>query len=152
MRIISRQILYILSFAAITGFVVNIIHPRGYEFISRVNISREHIININAAEAYIKYTHGAAVFIDSRDQDIYQEGHIRGALNIPSSPEPMSNTKIGESMAILFSEKELVMYCDAGCDSSKKIAERLFSRGYTRHIYILKDGIGSWSEKGYPVE
>ena len=151
-RIIIRQALNIIVCAAVLGFAVNIVHPRGYEFIPRKKLQQGKTVSISVAEAYIKYSHGSAIFVDTRDSDIYTERHIQGAVHVPSFPEPLSIAKIAQMKEMLFSEKELILYCDTGCDSSKEIAERLYERGYTRHIYILKDGMGSWSDKGYPVE
>ena len=151
-RIIIRQAVNILIFAAVAGFAVNLVHPRGYEFVSRKTMHQKKSVNISSAEAYIKFSHSAAVFVDTRDEDIYREGHIQKAIHVPSFPESLSIEKISLMKQTLFSDKELILYCDSGCDSSKKIALRLYALGYDRHIYILKDGIGDWTEKGYPVE
>lgn len=152
MRVIFRQVVSILICAAIAGFAINLVHPKGYVFVSRENNKMEKTISITAGEAYIKHIHGAAVFVDTRDDDVYQESHIKGAVNVPSFPEPLSIEKIGAMKQTLFSDKELVLYCDTGCDSAKEIAVRLYARGYVRHIYILKDGMGGWNDKGYPTE
>lgn len=148
-----KESIYIVITAAIIGFGVNIIHPKGYLFVSKEIFGYKKIVFISSDEAKTKYDSKSAVFIDSRSKEEYSELHIKNALNIPASPESTALQKIKENIAVLSEPNELVLYCTGtSCGSSEDLAKRLIDIGYKKHLYIIEHGFPEWEEKGYPTE
>jgi len=86
-------------------------------------------------------------FVDARDQKDYNEGHIKGAVNIPYHD-------LGEHKSALdrFSKNQvIVVYCGAGCDVSIDMAYAMANMGFTK-VYVFHGGWDDWKAAGYPVE
>ena len=133
--------------------MVNLFHPRGFVLISKEIYNYKKIVFISSEEAKIKFDNSSTIFIDSRNRNDYSKAHIRGALNIPSMPLSISLKKINENFNLLVQPKELVIYCSGiSCGSSEILAKQLIKMGYSKHIYINKDGFLDWELKDYPVE
>jgi len=75
------------------------------------------------------------VLIDVRPPESFDEEHIPGAVNVPAD----DIAKVSK-----FKTKTIVLYCWSEGLSSL-MAKDL--KGYD--VYVLKDGIDGWSEKGY---
>jgi rhodanese-related sulfurtransferase len=81
------------------------------------------------------------VLVDVRDPQEFAEGHIPGAINIPS-------TIFAAGSAVLEKEKLIVVYCKSG------------GRGYTAYrklqkldySKIVQAIFADWEEAGLPVE
>jgi rhodanese-related sulfurtransferase len=89
-----------------------------------------------------------ALFLDARPADQYAEGHIPGALSLPSD-------KLDDTFPNLADRIEaspfLIVYCDgAECSESIHVAERLIEYGFlgTR---LMVDGYRAWADAGNPV-
>lgn len=150
---IIKESIYILLIAAIIGFIVNIFHPKGYTFVSTSLYNEKNIVLISSEEAKIKIDSRAAVIIDSRTTEEYNDGHIPGSINIPAVPDSQSVMKIKENYGLLTGPSELVIYCDGtSCGSSPILARRFLEMGYSKHIYIIEHGLPEWKEKGFPVD
>jgi rhodanese-related sulfurtransferase len=150
---IIKGAIYILILSIITGFVVNLFHLKGFTFIGKTALKSNNIVFISGEEAKIKKENPSVIFIDSRQIDEYEISRIPGAINIPAIPASISAKKIKDNFDILSKPKELVLYCDgASCGSSQTLAETLIGMGYSKHIYIIKNGIPEWEAMGMPVE
>ena len=150
---IIRESIVIFLAAAVIGFFVNMVHPRGYSFVSAGMFSSKQIVMISSEEAKIKRDGGAAVIVDTRNAEEYDASHIPGALHIPFAPDSQREKMIKENFGVLGESRELVLYCDGeSCGSSSMLAKRLVEMGYSRHIYIIENGIPEWQRKGFPVE
>lgn len=104
---------------------------------------------ISLEQAYALFLKGDAIFIDTREEFEYDEGHIAGAVNLPFEfwddywefVEP-----------VLDPEKEIVAYCGGyDCELSVFAARELISLGYEKS-YIFFGGWPQWVEAGLPVE
>jgi rhodanese-related sulfurtransferase len=85
------------------------------------------------------------LFIDARDQVEFSEGHIKGAVLAPSTPELIQ----------LFPDlsTSMVMYCSGGeCDVSQELAEQLMYDWEYERIFVYLGGWPEWKAAGYPVE
>ena len=150
---IIKDIFSIILISAIAGFAVNIIHPKGFTFVSTETEKNTNIIYISSREAKIKKDSCNALFLDSRQEDEFRIAHIPEAVNIPAVPASVSVKKITEYHNLISGTVELVIYCDGiSCGSSEILAGKLIDMGYSRHIYIIKNGIPEWEESGFPVE
>ena len=90
------------------------------------------------------------VWIDVRNKDDYEKGHVKGALGIPLSDLEYNLDKIPK-------DKEVVFYCegtwDGGkCDASMSAGRILIKNGFKAgKIKVFEDGYGAWKNAGYPV-
>ncbi|MFC1683188.1 rhodanese-like domain-containing protein [Candidatus Zixiibacteriota bacterium] len=100
-------------------------------------------------DSYHIFREKAALFIDARDPEEYQAGHIPGAVNIP-----YDRTRLPEYERIkskLQKNERIVVYCNTHiCSVSYTCAEDLIYLGFDR--VIIAEGYMQWVEKGYPVE
>lgn len=148
-----RESFYLIAGATIVAFIVNLVNPAGFVLVNKDMINNTKLVRISVQEAKIKFDLESALFIDSRNYSKYNREHVRGALNIPASPESLSVKKIQEYFSRLNVPIELVIYCDGNsCSNSDIIAKRLQDMGYKKHLYILTMGIPVWKSSGYPVE
>ena len=84
------------------------------------------------------------IFIDARDEEEFAEGHIKGAILAPSTPE----------LVQLFPDRSspIVTYCSGGdCDVSMELAEQLMFDWEYERIFVYLGGWPEWKAKGYPT-
>ncbi len=86
---------------------------------------------------------GEYQFIDVRELDEYEEGHIAGTTHIPLS---QFQARVGE----ISEDSPVVLVCAAG-GRSAQAAQFMASLGY-ENLYNLTDGTKGWIIKGYAVE
>ena len=90
-----------------------------------------------------------AVFLDARSQESYQDGHIKGARNLPW--EGMEKY-FDAVMADIPKDALIITYCDGiSCTWSKDLTLELFYRGYD-NVRVLVDGWSLWVEHQLPFE
>lgn len=86
----------------------------------------------------------AIVVIDARSEEVYQAGHITGAISFPH------RTMNAESTAQLDRSKVYITYCDGiGCNGSTKAALKLASLGF--QVKELIGGLDFWKRDGHPL-
>lgn len=86
----------------------------------------------------------AIVVIDARSEEVYQAGHITGAVSFPH------RTMNAESTAQLDRSKVYITYCDGiGCNGSTKAALKLASLGF--QVKELIGGLDFWKRDGHPL-
>jgi rhodanese-related sulfurtransferase len=151
MKQLIRQGTAIVVFAAAIGIMANLVNPVGYVLVTKESLSLKKLVTVTVKEARIKFESGAAVIVDARSSREYDESHIEGAINIPAQPDSASLAGIREHMAELDGPKELLIYCDASCDSDEVLARRIISMGYDRNVYVLDEGLPAWKDGGNPV-
>ncbi|MBB6520546.1 rhodanese-like domain-containing protein [Pseudoteredinibacter isoporae] len=84
------------------------------------------------------------VLLDVRGEEIFQQGHIAGAINLP-------HPRINESSLANFpSEQLIVVYC-AGphCNATEKAAIRLAKLG--RPVKKMIGGVCGWLDEGFTL-
>jgi len=86
---------------------------------------------------------GEYQFIDVREVDEYEDGHVAGTTNIPLS---QFQARVGE----ISEDSPVVLICAAG-GRSAQAAQFMASLGY-EDLYNLTDGTKGWIAKGYAVE
>ncbi len=80
--------------------------------------------------------------LDVRSSEEYQQGHIKGAINV-------SFDVISEHAAKLDKEQPIVVYCRSGRRAGIAI-ETLQQLGFTK-LYHLEGDMMGWTEKDLPV-
>lgn len=94
---------------------------------------------------------GLILFIDARDADNYNDGHIPGAVQLDHYklerylPKVLPLTRYAE---------KIVVYCNGGdCEDSLFASEDLFEAGVAyEKVFLYTGGIEEWRQMGMPVE
>jgi rhodanese-related sulfurtransferase len=95
-------------------------------------------------EAEEAWRQRSAVFIDARESDFFEEGHIPGAINVPVS-QLAHPTGLPENKSAA-----LIVYCSGGdCEDSRILAKALAAAGY-ESISVLAGGWDEWTAAGLP--
>jgi rhodanese-related sulfurtransferase len=88
------------------------------------------------------------IFTDARPREIFEQGHVAGAVSLPSG-EPRS----ADELAMLRGARVVVVYCDTGegCNASTELASELV-REHVPSVRVLEGGMPAWLENGHPAE
>ncbi len=89
------------------------------------------------------------VILDAQGKNVYDGGHIKGALSFPWVMEvkPSDVQKLPK-------DKLTITYCDCGpgeADSSD-LASQLMGLGFTNVKVLADPSIRGWLKAGYPIE
>lgn len=109
---------------------------------------------ISLADAEGMYYAHAAIFLDARSAEDYEQGHIEGALNLPWESPPWEDldTRIAEKLKDYPQETRFITYCDGeACSMSKELAMAMLERGYT-DVRVLVNGWTLWQDRQLPVD
>ncbi|MEM9081618.1 MAG: rhodanese-like domain-containing protein [Verrucomicrobiota bacterium] len=84
------------------------------------------------------------IWIDARQQDAYEAGHIEGAFLLNKQGW---TDQLWEIWTVLESAtKPVVVYCDSGgCKASREVADRLRSTTPLEDVYVLRGGWDGYS-------
>jgi rhodanese-related sulfurtransferase len=94
---------------------------------------------------------GRIVFVDARNPDDYQEGHIPGAYELdPYHPEK----ELGTILPICQAAEKVVVYCTGGdCEDSDTVALLLQDGGVPdQKLFVYGGGFTAWEAAHLPVE
>jgi len=94
-------------------------------------------------------TKADVIILDAQLKEIYEKGHIKGAMSFPWKPE-VSDADI----AIMPRNKLIVTYCDCGPGESgiSDLASQFINFGFD-NVKVLKDpSFRGWKKAGYPME
>ena len=85
------------------------------------------------------------VVADVRRRDSFDKLHLAGAMSLPMD----DHAKWGPTIP---KQTPLVMYCACEGDESALRAAREIRSSYRHHrVMVLKGGLGSWVDAGYPI-
>jgi len=153
MRRSYRESLMIFGAAVVLGFSYTAITEKGY-FQQKKPVSHLRKLAqlapamISLEEAKALYDSSKAVFIDARHPFEYQQGHIRGAINVPLA----EFEKKSDVLSKLPSNKVLVTYCDGvECNSSLELASKLYDAGLS-NVKVFFSGWQEWTSHKLPIE
>ena len=165
-RKIALESLLIILISAVLGAAVNFPLLRRFlagEFRQSFLDERQYagIRFITLAEAEELFARSlqpqeGIVFLDSRNREDFEAGHIPGALSVPvadlkGTGEPGSGGEL-PGVSDLPEDDILVVYCEGGdCQTSVTLARAIHDMGFT-DIRILSGGWEEWSAAGLPVE
>jgi rhodanese-related sulfurtransferase len=141
--------------AVVLGLIVNQLRsdslplPGDWSPGARITMKFGKNILIPFDEAKEKFFTGAAVFIDARAPELYQEGHIKGALNLPIA----EFDQLADKVLMDFPEDTLIVtYCDGDdCALSAELALKLKEIGY-ENVRVLHNGWTEWKSHQLPFE
>ena len=141
--------------AAILGLIVNQVRSDSIPLLgdwspeARIALKFGKKILIPFDEAKDKFFTGGVVFIDARPLELYQEGHIQGALNLPLAEFDERMEKV---LMDLPEEALIVTYCDGeDCDLGAELALKLKEIGY-ENVRVLHNGWTVWKSYQLPIQ
>jgi rhodanese-related sulfurtransferase len=93
------------------------------------------------------------IFIDARDEDDYQQGHIPAAFEFYDAYRDKYLATVGEACQLA---QQIVVYCHGGdeCDDSLHAALTLRDLAGVRkeNLFVYGGGFTEWCTNGLPVE
>ena len=109
------------------------------------NMTEPMIINLEFAK-YL-FDQNSATFIDARETEEYEVGHIKNSINIPYD----YYEDYEEIMDGLDDEGTYITYCSGGeCSLSIDLADYLYNEKLIEKILIFEGGWPLWRDAGYP--
>ncbi len=106
-------------------------------------------LTIPLDEAIQLYYTRKAVFLDARPAELYEQGHIAGAGNLPWEDFDAYFPKV---MAGVSPDTKIITYCDGeACALSHDLALALLDKGYKK-VNILSNGWTEWFNNQLPIE
>jgi rhodanese-related sulfurtransferase len=144
----------IIVLAAIVGLLVNQIRPERLPLAAdwtpeaRLTLESGENIAISLDKTKEVFLSKEGVFLDARSPELYEQGHIRGARNLPW--QALEN-HFDSVMADIPKDRLIISYCDGeACALSKDLAIELLFRGY-ENVRVLINGWSVWQENQLPV-
>jgi rhodanese-related sulfurtransferase len=89
------------------------------------------------------------VIVDTQPKEVYDAGHIKGAISIPWKEEFTQ-----ADFADLPGDQLIITYCDCGPGESDSafVAKQLLSFGFNNVMVLGEPGIAGWKKAEYPME
>jgi rhodanese-related sulfurtransferase len=149
------QIGGILLLGSLLGLSVNLLRSGSLPLIqnwspeAQLSLDNGDSFAISLDEAEALYCSQAAVFLDARSRELYDEGHIQGALSLPWDEYEKHYSSIMEGLLLA---TPVIVYCDGvSCSLSKDLALALLDKGYT-NVRVLVNGLTLWQSRNLPIE
>jgi rhodanese-related sulfurtransferase len=102
---------------------------------------------IGFAEADALHRKELAIFVDARDVEDFDKGHIPGSICLP-----VDQFRAGKQKLMAPKGSLVVVYCSGGdCESSNDLAGLLVKGGFKK-VRVYKGGFDEWEALGQPVE
>jgi len=142
--------------SAVIGVVVNEVSPRGIPLLSTTADADspatpalpKGLRGVDLPEARSAFDEHAALFLDARSTEDYEEGHVPGALSLPAYE---FDGRFPEIAGRVEEAQSIIVYCDGvECSDSIQVAERLVEYGFS-HVSVFESGWRAWAESGAPV-
>jgi len=149
------QIIVIAITSTVLSLTLNAVRPDGIPLLAK-ELAVAEVIEYDTAEprlfaitldqALELYQKGT-VFVDAREPEYYQEGHIKGAWNIPFFLELVFKLD-----SLQGKDAPMVIYCSGDeCGSSEDLAYELQAEGFS-NLLVFKGGWTAWNSSGHPIE
>jgi len=106
--------------------------------------AKARVKEIDAANAIMETQKPDTVFLDVREPNEWNLGHVPGAIHIPRGQLE------GKVEGVVGRDKNIVVYC-AGGSRSALAADTLHQMGYQK-VASLKGGFRGWAEGGGEIE
>jgi rhodanese-related sulfurtransferase len=138
----------ILILALAVGIIFNVVAPQGIPLLQE-SVMRARSATVDPGTAKGMVEEEGALLVDARPKELYDQKHIKGAVNIPLSLfDIMYMMKLGS----LDPERPLIVY---GRNISRlydeELAFRLKQRDHER-VRLLDGGLSAWESQGYQVD
>lgn len=162
--IIKRDILgcfFLLIICVVLSFSINALSPNGIALrgqwdpaqgVIRAGSNKAHAVDVIQINNPFKVKHlvdsGTMIVLDVRWPEMYDQGHIPGALNFPLGDFEEEKRAL---LSKITPENEILLYCaSVTCHDSHTFATRLLKMGFT-HVAVYAGGFAEWEEMGFDV-
>ena len=155
MQLPIGQIIVITVTSTVLGLGINAVRPDGIPLLAKELAVAEEIeyttaeprlLAITLDQALDLYQKGT-IFVDAREPEYYQEGHIKGAWNFPFFLELVFKLD-----SLQGKDAPLVIYCSGDeCGSSEDLAYELQAEGFN-NLLVFKGGWTAWNISEHPIE
>ncbi len=139
--------LVIISVSLLCGIIFNLVNPNGVNVLPG-SLTEEPISSVSLSMAIEKHKQGKSLFVDARPVSFYEQGHIKGAVNVPSA---IFDLIYMMELSDTEKQKDIIVY---GRTLSSlydlEAAKKLVLRGH-KNTMILDGGFSAWEKKGFPV-
>ena len=155
----KKQIVFILSLAISLGLLRSFfLDDPKFTLIKKERIIEEvnsflvpddmtGAMSVNLEFAKYHFDASSAIFIDARDPEEYESGHIQNAINIPYDYYEDYEDIIDE----LDDSGIYIIYCSGGeCSLSIDLADYLYNEKLIDKLLIFEGGWPEWRDAGYP--
>lgn len=152
---------FLLSISVMLSLGVNALSPNGIALRGQWNpdqgvvmagANKAHAVDVlqinNPFKVKRLVESGTVIVLDVRWPEIYDLGHIPGALNFPLDDFEEDEKAL---LSKITPEDEIIVYC-AGvtCRDSHTFATRLLEMGFA-HVAVYAGGFAEWEEMGFDV-
>jgi rhodanese-related sulfurtransferase len=142
----------LVLFVAAVGLGVANTYVTHQGFFTRVQTipspSNSNMEMISLAKAKELFESENALFVDARHEFDFQQGHIRGAVNISLKDFDLHIAHVNK----ISKDRLLIVYCDgAECNSSIELSVKLMESGFT-NVKIFFGGWQEWISAKLPIE
>lgn len=157
-----RQTLIIIVLSVVVSLAVNTLSNHGIPLVSEwPSISGSDSISIPPSategdppfisldEAVAKFQSPDVLFIDARDPEDYEYGHIAGSISLPYDYLEEYWDKVSPGIP---RNQDIVIYCSGTeCESSLFLGRELAFQGY-KNVHIFYGGWREWERSDLPIE
>jgi len=149
------QAMAIVALGCFAGLLANFLRPGGLNLVKANSANQasdpgdSNGLQIALEDAEIFFLSQTAIFLDTRDGEAYDLGHIQGAKSLPWGEFEVNYQAVLEDI-----EKDvyIITYCDgAKCNSSEHVAVALLEKGFS-NVYVLFNGWTLWQKRDLPVD
>jgi rhodanese-related sulfurtransferase len=139
--------------AALIGLGVNLVSPKGVPCIftppKELVLAGTKVPIVDEKQAYRFFREGDTKFVDAREEENFDDGHVKGALSLPA---PRLEERLPVIESLLPKDGRIVLYCSGpDCRMAEEVGLFLAQLGYKR-LYIMAAGLAAWKSAGFPVE
>jgi rhodanese-related sulfurtransferase len=123
--------------------------PWIYEPPRQIELSGVKVTLVDERQAGDYFSDASTVFVDTRSEEDFRSGRVKGALHIHSEKMERQYPMVA---ALMPEDSRIVLYCHGPeCDMAEKVASFLAQLGY-ENMMVMTSGYPAWEEAGYPVE
>lgn len=140
--------------AAVAQPATNVVPSEAEQAIARLKAKGLQVVTLEEMKKLLLdpgYAHGSIIFVDARDDDHYQAGHIPGAYQLDYyHPDKYLAAVVAASQAA----KQVVVYCTGGdCEDSEMTAIMLRDGGIpNQKLFVYSGGMNEWEARQEPIE
>ncbi|RKZ80426.1 MAG: rhodanese-like domain-containing protein [Gammaproteobacteria bacterium] len=126
--------------------LIKTLFPVIFTLLSACSVSDGALLDsVSATEAATMVQTEAAIIIDVREQNEWDDQHIPGAIHIPLGEVKSRLSEIGQ-----YKDKPIVMQCRSGKRSA--VAANILKDAGFEHVSNMNGGINAWKQAKLPVE
>jgi rhodanese-related sulfurtransferase len=141
---------YIVLFSSLIALIYNYCSSYELPLLYQKGVINSDKIKSIAAPEIIRYysESNINIIIDTRPEEMFNEGHIPGALSYPISDFYDSIIRLNKRIGIA---QNIVIYCsNVHCSDSHTLAKLLIEQGYI-NVRIYPDGFKERQQQKYPI-